>query len=93
MKYLKDIWYVPTIIVDNPGCYIQSKLYDSTTKTLNIKEGIREIIQWNYYLIIYNCIQNINTDKHKIYFIDLLDTYAELFDVTYSKEPWNIVFG
>ena len=91
IKYLKNKWYEEFIKVDNPGCYANTHLYKDGY--LNVKEGIRDIIQWKYYMILYNRVDRIRTDKQKEYFINLLDQYAELFNVTYKKDDWATVFG
>ena len=53
---------------------------------LYIKEGIKEILEWNYILISNNKYNNmILSSKCIQYFIDLLDKYAELFKISYNK--------
>jgi hypothetical protein len=52
----------------------------------DIKNNIRDIIQWNYICCEYN-VGGVNTGHLLIYnhYIWLLDQYAALFGVTYSK--------
>ena len=44
-------------------------------------------------MIIFNIIDDITNDKEKEFLINLLDKYAELFNITYTKDNWNNIFG
>jgi hypothetical protein len=88
---LKNKWYEEYLKVDNPGILLKSPIYKDGF--LNIKEGIREIIQWKYYMIIFDHISDTTNIEEKIKLIELLDKYANLFNVTYNKDEWNNVFG
>ena len=62
-------------------------------RSLNVKKEINNIIYLKYFMILYNNLNPIQSDKQKEYFIKLLNQIAELFDITYSKESWATVFG
>jgi hypothetical protein len=77
--------YKETVQIDISNNIWPIHLYNNGI--LYIKKGIQEIIQWNYFFIT-NRIYNYNyiiSDRLYIYFLQLLDKYCELFNVTYTK--------
>jgi hypothetical protein len=75
IKNIKSKIYKEIINIDISHNIWPNHLYNNNV--LYIKDGIKEIIEWNYMTVIENNLQT--------YYLNLLDEYAQLFDISYNK--------
>ena len=79
-----NILYKEEIEIDISNNIWPLHLYNNCK--LYIKKGIEEIIQFNYFLIMNDKLNDFSlNESQKEHFINLLDKYCELFDVSYKK--------
>jgi hypothetical protein len=62
--------------------YLKNKCYTGTSYE---KEAIQEVIQWQYMRVLYD--DDFDMDENiTAFLLKLIDTYCEMFDVTYDKD-------
>jgi hypothetical protein len=84
IKSLISIIYKEIINIDISFNVWPNHLYNNNK--LYIKDGIKEIIEWNYMLIIENKFNNLSLNENSTkYFLNLLDDYSRLFYISYNK--------
>jgi hypothetical protein len=81
-------WFADPIIIE----YLKEKCY---LLSLDYITAVREIIQYNYYIILYSdddiepVDHNLSRDELNIILLALNDKYCEMFGVTYDKNYFS----
>jgi hypothetical protein len=91
IKYLKNKWYNTNELKIKTNRYHKMiNLYNTTTNTLDIKLTLMDILKWMYIDIIHNngFFKKYNNCSIQFH-INLLDKYAEIFNIEYEKISYD----